>query len=477
MYKFSDKQMGFEDFDQPIGLKMNPENRWVKKAALIPWDKIEKRYATLFPVNEGQVAKPLRLALGALIIKQEYGYSDEETAQQIRENPYLQYFVGLPGYRDELPFDPSSMVHFRKRLTPEILGEINELIIAPTGSNENTSSSDDNTPNNGTLILDATCVPVDIAYPQDIELLNKARENLEEIIDLLHDGMNSEEKKPRTYRQKARKDYLFYAKKRKLTPKQRRKGIGKQLRYIRRDIGYVEELLRTSTLSDWLLKRYETIQVLYAQQLQMYGNATHRIADRIVSLHEPFIRPIVRGKEKAKTEFGPKLEISMEDGYARVEHFSFDPYNEASGLQESLERYKQRNGCYPKRVLADKLYRNRDNLQYCKQLGVRLSGPALGRPRKDTERNRKIEYLDMCERNEVEGKFGQGKRSYGLGLVTQRLPETIYTTIAMSLIVMNLNKVLLLLFTLLLSLIYFYIISAKTKVVQQTLIKKQCGSA
>ena len=108
---------------------MNPNNRWIKKAALIPWDELETEYAHLFPCKKGQVAKPLRLVLGALLIQIEYGFSDEETVAQIRETPYLQFFCGLPGYDDKSPFDSSNMVHFRKRLTPEILGKINECII------------------------------------------------------------------------------------------------------------------------------------------------------------------------------------------------------------------------------------------------------------------------------------------------------------------------------------------------------------
>ena len=68
-------------------MKMNSENRWVKKAELIPWDEIEKRYAALFKNRKGNVAKTLRLALGALIVQTEYGYSDEETVLQIQEGP------------------------------------------------------------------------------------------------------------------------------------------------------------------------------------------------------------------------------------------------------------------------------------------------------------------------------------------------------------------------------------------------------
>jgi hypothetical protein len=178
VYRFSDNQLKFSDFGQPVGMKMSANNRWVKKAELIPWDEIEKRYAKLFLNRKGNVAKSLRLALGALIIQTEYGYSDEETVLQIQEAAYLQFFCGYTEYDDSKPpFDPSVMVYFRKRLTADILGEINELIIAKASNtmqkssantDEDKSTEDDHEapppPNSGTLIVDATCAPADIRY-------------------------------------------------------------------------------------------------------------------------------------------------------------------------------------------------------------------------------------------------------------------------------------------------------------------------
>ena len=212
MYRYSNGQISLSDFKQPVGMNLKESNRWVKKAQTIPWQEIEKRYAALFTNRKGNVAKPLRLALGACIIQAEYGYSDEETALQIQENPYLQYFCGYPGYDDEkLPFDPSLMVYFRKRLTPEVLGEINEMILRDAKEHQAKENGDDdseNTPggggNSGTMIVDATCAPSHIRYPQDVSLLNEARENAERLLDALHDPADG--KKPRTYRKRARKD-------------------------------------------------------------------------------------------------------------------------------------------------------------------------------------------------------------------------------------------------------------------------------
>src|SRR5574344_2480137 len=143
MYKYSNGQISLADFKQPVGMHLKENNRWVKKTQTIPWPEIEVRYAALFTSRKGNVAKSLRLALGACIIQAEYGYTDEETALQIQENPYLQYFCGYSGYDDEhLPFDPSTMVYFRKRLTPEILGEINEMILSTVESEKNDDHRD-----------------------------------------------------------------------------------------------------------------------------------------------------------------------------------------------------------------------------------------------------------------------------------------------------------------------------------------------
>ena len=92
-------------------------------------ETIEIEYAKLFSSETGTPAKPLRMALGSLLIQKQYSYSDEELVEQLRENPYYQYFIGLPGYVDEYPFVPSLLVEFRKRLSEDILNEINEMII------------------------------------------------------------------------------------------------------------------------------------------------------------------------------------------------------------------------------------------------------------------------------------------------------------------------------------------------------------
>jgi hypothetical protein len=126
-------------------------------------------------------------------------------------------------------------------------------------------------------------------------------------------------------------------------------------------------------------------------------------------------------------EFGAKISVSLVNGYAMVERLDWDAYNEAGDLKEAVERYKMRYGFYPERILADKIYRNRGNLQYCEKLNIRMNGPKLGRPPADKAiyaEQKWLERLDAGERNAVEGKFGEGKRCYGLGRVITRLKNT-----------------------------------------------------
>lgn len=465
MYKYTEQQMILpHEFFLPFGGKLNPKNQWCQLAAMIPWPEIEIKYAKNFKnLKSGQKAYSVRMALGALIIQNRKGLSDQETVNEISENPYMQYFLGLPAFTEEPPFNASLMVHFRKRLRKNVINKINEMIATeyakpksddnnfPGESNSN--DSDTSTPtgeekvtNAGKLILDATCVPADIHYPTDIWLLNEVREALEDIIDTLHEPHIGTCVKPRTYRECARKNYLNVEKKKKLTVKKIRKAIGQQLRYIRRDLKIIGNLIEKSPLKLLNKRQYRNLlvsQEIYRQQLEMYQTNSHQIDDRIVSLHMPFIRPIVRGKAGADVEFGAKLAISIVNGFSFMEHLSFNAFNEGITLIESLENFRRRFGFYPKEVFADKIYRNRENLQFCKKNGIRFSGLPLGRPPKDEkllkEQLRK-ERQDTGIRNAVEGKFGEGKRFYGLGRIMAHLPETSETVIAMQLLVMNLEK-------------------------------------
>ena len=295
--------------------------------------------------------------------------------------------------------------------------------------------------NKGTMIVDATCTPSNIRYHQDYSLLNEAREKLEHIIDRFCKSYGFI--KPRTYRREARKNYLALAKCKKRSSKKIRKAIRKQLSYICRDLGYLQQYMSDGYAAD--SKETATliiIQKLYKQQEYMYKNKTHSAQNRIVSISQPYLRPIVRGKVKSPVEFGVKFDLSVDnEGYGRIEKTSFEAYNESMYLQEAVERYKKRTGHYPERLLVDQIYRTRKNRTYCKLHGIRLSGPKLGRPTEASNVDKKIEYQDNTDRIEVERSFSLSKRCYGLGLIKSKLMKTMFTSIALSVFVTNLFKI------------------------------------
>lgn len=273
---------------------------------------------------------------------------------------------------------------------------------SPGGGSDDNAPKDNHQENSGTLMLDATCAPQQISFPQDINL----------------------------------------AKCKKRSTKKIRGAIKKQLQYVRRDLGYIDALLSNNEIAftEKQLKRINVIRELYAQQKYMYEYKTHHVPDRIVSIQQPYIRPIVRGKAKAPVEFGAKLDMSIDEkGIARLEKLSFDAYNESDVLISAVENYHTRTGHYPARVLVDQIYRNRANIAFCKEHGIRISGPSLGRPRQLSKEEKKQAYTDNTDRIGVERGFSLAKRCYGLGLIRTKLDTTSRSSIAISIIAMNLD--------------------------------------
>jgi hypothetical protein len=281
----SSKQLTIAEFDWPFDTALDKYNRWVKLSACIPWDALAESYYQGFAADRGRPMKEARLVIGAVIIKHKLCLSDVETVQQIQENPYLQFFVGLPGYQTTEPFASSLFVEIRKRMGDAVFEGFHRAIIAahegqkpvtpeppappatstasqasvepvlassqarssitspedtpppaaPESSTSTTSTSTStstNTPTHqGQLIVDATVVEQAIRFPTDLSLLNEAREFSEKIIDALCKKMNADSK-PRTYRQKARSAYLAVAKQKRPGAKVLRRGLKQQLQYL-----------------------------------------------------------------------------------------------------------------------------------------------------------------------------------------------------------------------------------------------------
>ena len=463
-------QLSFENFYLPFGGKLRHDNRWVLFANMIPWEEFEAAYAQQFSAGMGAPAKPFRMALGSLIIKEFLGISDVETIEQLSENPYLQYFVGMSEYCERAPFDASMMVHFRKRIDMTMVAGINESLVnarrdaveaesteanskgSPLeGESEESEDRDDEPPgNSGQLLVDATCAPADIRYPTDLKLLNEARAWSERLIDDLYDTLKPTKlNKPRTYRQVARRRYLAIARKKRPARRLIRKGIGQHLRYLGRNLRHLKRLVdEGASLSQLSAAHYRMVLVIhevYRQQQQMYRNKQRQIEHRIVSLHQPHVRPIVRGKARVPVEFGAKLSVSCADGWTFLDELGWEAFNESTHLQQQAESFRRRFGQYPASIHADQIYRTRDNLRWCKERSIRLSGPPLGKPSQDPEVQAQLKRQardDEAIRVAIEGKFGQAKRRFGLARVMATLSETAQTSIAITVLVLNLVRAL-----------------------------------
>ena len=468
MYKNPDiVQYSVYDFILPFGGHLDPENRWVKLAEAINWKMIDDEYSKFFTSDEGNEAYSSRIAFGSLYIQRKLHITDRELVMQLTENPYMQFFIGYKEYCDKPPFDPSTLVYFRKRLTDEVMNRIIEkMFIKEADDHDDNSSSDggeaddsrtdssndesteetanEEVKNSGTLVIDATCAPADIAYPTDLELCDKARRWTEKIIDCLFKNYGALENntKPRTYREVARSRFLTLNKRRKKSKSKITKELRYQLNCIERNIGYIDEyIMRYDKAYDGLLPimkaRLDTIRVFYEQQRTMLETGVHRIENRIVSLSQPWVRPIVRGKSKAPTEFGMKLSISVVSGYVFIDSHSFDAYNEGAEEEfiKAVELYRKRFGHYPERILADKIYRGSKNRKYCKEHGIRMQGMKHSKDPQEL----KEEYKEIGERNIVEGKFGNAKRALGLGRIMAKLEETAGNMVTMDIFILNME--------------------------------------
>lgn len=475
-------QQSLDMFKHPFETKLDDENRWVKLSELIPWDDLAKIYSQKLQHNSGRKSVDIRTVIAALIVKHKLNLDDRGTIEMIKENIYLQYFCGLNAFTTKAIFDPSLFVNIRKRLGLKEFDEFNKVIIEKSETikphqgrikqkgdkknkdddekitrdsdkHHNADSQNDkdglessSKKNKGTLKVDATIADQEMKYPNDVGLLNQAREEQERIIDTLY-LKEIDKEKPRTYRRNARNEYLSFSKKKSRSNKIIRKALKSQLQYVKRNIKTIDKMLahpiRKHKLSTSDMNLLDIIKKLYEQQKWMYDNKKHSVPNRIVSLYQSWVRPMVRGKDRHKVEFGAKIDVSEVNGFSRIGRLEWEAFNEGEDVEMMVESYYDFYGCYPKTLLADKIYLTRKNRKYLKEKGIKTSGKPLGRPPKnptETPSQKNYKRKKNAERNHVEGKFGQGKRAYGLNNIKARLQETSESWIGNIIFVMNLVK-------------------------------------
>lgn len=143
--------------------------------------------------------------------------------------------------------------------------------------------------------------------------------------DTLHDPFVGKQRKSRIYRKKLRNQYLSLSKRRKPGTKRICKAIEQLLSYVRRNLKHITKLVSHVGLQALSNKQYYdllVIQELYHQQTIIFKERSPSIQERIVSISQPHVRPIVRKMKNARVEFGAKLSVSVVDGYAFLDVLS-----------------------------------------------------------------------------------------------------------------------------------------------------------
>ncbi len=470
-YKSQGIQLSIDAFKSSLE-GLNKANRWVKLGDTLPWSEIERLYAVqLNNGKRGAGNKPARMIIGALIIKHKMNLSDEETILAIQENPYMQYFVGLSEFTDQPIFDSSLFVTIRKRLGTTDFNDMSvsllelQLQLEKSRSAGKKSDSedegggqvdvDDQDPtfvdnqgrvHAGSLKMDATCSDAEVRYPTDIDLLHDGCKVINRYIDKLCKGFSLIH--PVTYYKEAHAAFHQVIKHRKKSKKMIHRAKSLLLTYLIRDIRSFTQLIAINgTQLFYSLKRYEqrtvkAIITMFHQQDEMFKSGVKSCANRIISIFQPHIRPIVRGKSKSPTEFGAKIGACVVKGYAFVDHHSWDAYNEASDLEKHIELYRLRFGFLPAKIYADKIYMNRANRSLMKELEIQAMGKPLGRPPKEQQTK---EYQSKMagaagQRNQIEATFGTAKRIYRANNIRAKLPDTGNSWTAMCYFVKNVMK-------------------------------------
>lgn len=397
---------------------------------------MEDIYVEYFSKDMGRPAKDSRLICGLLVVKHREGYSDERVVEEYLENPYVQAFCGEETFVTEGGIDPSLLSKIRKRLGKTFFrrleGDVLEVL-----KRKNLIKPVEH-------LLDATVVPANIAYPTDAKILNRARQWVVKVIQVIRKRCNLKGK-VRTYCRKAQSAYIGFQKKRKKTKAMIRLMRGKLLRYLRRNIKQFEGLLEEhgrrlkKRERAFLRKRLAVVKTVYAQQRELWKTKARTVKDRVVSLHLPHIRPIVRGKEGRDVEFGPKILLSWTGGYGFLDALKFNAHNEGALWEKSLDLHKERFGEYPKESTGDGIFGTRDNRAMLERKGVHGGVKALGRPGRTTENRTWLKAKQKLRGSRMEGIIGHAKNNFGLDRILYTMKDGEEMWIRLGLLAMNLS--------------------------------------
>ena len=385
----------------------------IKIADAIDWMSLSERLAKFYCPDNGRPTKPSRAKVGLLMLKHLNGLSDEAVVDMLKRDLYAQYLCDVSLKEAQKFINSSTLTYFRKQIGPEGVKLIEQEVLNTLKKAKIIRGR--------RLVVDTTVMPVNIAYPTDINLLDKVRRKAVEYLD---QAKNFGAKTYRTYQRTARRAVITYQKIRKHTIKSRRKVQKKLLQFSGRNIEQLNDALKTAKESStpaakenkeqFIRKAEQFLQTannILTQQKQIYQNK--KVAQRIVSVHKTHLRPMVRGKFPVEVEFGPKILLNLQGDCLFLEDVQFNNVADSQLLEKSIEAYKERFGKTPTQLAADRGFWSKENRQLAEDLGIKkiaIENKGKSNYLKDKPFKERLRRL----RCKIEAKISLAKRKHGL---------------------------------------------------------------
>jgi IS5 family transposase len=403
MYNGERLQRNFQDAFW-MKVEMDKNHLFVKIADNFNWDRVLGELKKFYCSNNGRPTVSTRLKVGLLIAKHLKKWSDEGVTEQLRENLYLQYLCDIsPEDATRGVINESSLTYFRKQIGEEgikIIEEEVERLLKDNGKSKGNK-----------MTVDSTIVPENIEYPTDVHLLEKCRRKLVKVIDNACKELNT--LKPRTYRNIGRKAFLTFIKFRKKGNKFRIKIQKKLIRFVHRNLNQAKELLsKVNNISDKVKQEVEVISKILNQQKQVSQGKS--VKHRIVSIHKPEVRPMVKGKFPNEVEFGQKITLVKKGKGVFLSDSDNENTFDTELLDKSVEFYERKFKKKPTAVITDRGYYSAKNVKKLEEKGIKkLAIAPKGKAK--PEYTKESYYKKLCrERNAIEADISLLKRKYGL---------------------------------------------------------------
>jgi hypothetical protein len=387
----------------------------------IRWNDLLDELARFYSEEQGRPTISLRAKAGTLILKFVKKMSDRQAVVYVEENLYAQHFCGLtPDQANGYMFPDTGLSEFRRQIGPEGMALMEAVL--------NAAAERRPLQRGNKVIIDTTCIPIDIRYPTDVKLLERCRR---EVLILIKKAKGfGVETSYRTYARVAKKIYTVFAKLSKPKAKTRKKVHKQMIQFVRRNLKQLVDLrARCTTVLGPTLgnetnrRRFEMhrflqrlkeseqkIGIILHQQRQIYRGNLH-LPHRIVSFHKDHVRPIMRGKFPVPTEFGPKILLAVVRGYTYVVKSFQDNVSDTRMTVPALQWFKTMFKQFPRELLADRGMWKRAIAQWMRRAGIGCGIQVKGKEVADTPVTRR----QIRQRLPIEARISLGKRCFGWG--------------------------------------------------------------